>query len=76
MNNTRDEKRLIEFGMQIRKLRKAKKLTMKALAFEADIELSQIHRIEKGKINPTITTVLLLAETLAIHPSQLFEYYK
>jgi len=49
---------------------------MKALAFEADIELSQIHRIEKGKINPTITTVLLLAETLAIHPSQLFEYYK
>jgi transcriptional regulator with XRE-family HTH domain len=74
MNNTRDEIKLAAFGANIRRLRKAKKLTIKNLAFEADIELSQVHRIEKGKINPTLTTILLLAEVLKISPSQLFEY--
>jgi len=76
MNNTRDEKRIEEFGSQIRKLRKARKLSMEALAFEADIELSQIHRIEKGKINPTLTTILLLADALAVTPAKLFDYFK
>jgi transcriptional regulator with XRE-family HTH domain len=76
VNNTRDEKRLKEFGLQIRKFRKAKKLTLEGLAFEADIELSQVHRIEKGKINPTLTTILLLADALEISPSKLFDYYK
>jgi transcriptional regulator with XRE-family HTH domain len=74
MNNTRDEIKLAAFGANIRRLRKAKKLTIKNLAFEADIELSQVHRIEKGKINPTLTTILLLAEVLKISPSQLFDY--
>ena len=74
MNNTRDELRLAAFGANVRHLRKAKKLTIKGLAFEADIELSQIHRIEKGKINPTLTTILLLADALKISPAKLFEY--
>jgi transcriptional regulator with XRE-family HTH domain len=74
MNNTRDEKRLIEFGHQIRKLRQAKKLTLEALAFEAEIEISQVHRIEKGKINPTLTTILLLADALKVSPTKLFDY--
>jgi len=62
------------FGSQIRKLRKAKKWTMKDLAFEADVELSQIHRIEKGKINPTLTTILLLADALQIPATKLFDF--
>jgi transcriptional regulator with XRE-family HTH domain len=76
MNNTRDEKRLIEFGAQIRRLRKAKKLTMKGVAFDADIESSQVHRIEIGKINPTLTTILLLADGLEISPSRLSDYIR
>jgi transcriptional regulator with XRE-family HTH domain len=74
VNNTRDEIRIIAFGAHIRKLRKAKKMTMKNLAFDADVELSQIHRIEKGKINPTLTTILLLADALEVLPSKLFDY--
>lgn len=74
MNNTRDDKRMAAFGAYVRKLRKAQKLTMKELAFEADIELSQVHRIEKGLINPTLTTILVLADGLKIPPSQLFDF--
>lgn len=65
---------MIAFGAYIRKLRKAKDFTMKDLAFAADIELSQIHRIEKGKINPTLTTILLLSDALELAPSRLFEF--
>jgi len=74
MNNTRDDKRMSAFGAHLRKLRKAKNWTMKDLAFEADIELSQVHRIEKGKINPSLTTILLLADALGVHPTKLFEF--
>lgn len=74
MNNTRDEKRIKAFGQQVRHMRKAKKLTMKTLAFEADVELSQIHRIEIGKINPTLTTILLLADALKVSPSKLMDF--
>jgi transcriptional regulator with XRE-family HTH domain len=74
MNNTRDDKRMTAFGAHLRKLRKAKKWTMKDLAFEADVELSQIHRIEKGKINPTLTTILLLADALKVPAAGLFEF--
>ena len=36
------------------------------LAIEADMEISQVHRIEKGKINPTLTTLNALAKGLGI----------
>jgi transcriptional regulator with XRE-family HTH domain len=52
VNNTRDIDLLIRFGNHLRVLRKSKNLSLEKLALEADIELSQVHRIEKGKINP------------------------
>lgn len=74
MNNTRDEIRLKKFGENLRKLRKSRKLTMEALANLADIELSQVHRIETGKINPTLTTIMILADALAIAPAKLLDF--
>jgi transcriptional regulator with XRE-family HTH domain len=74
MNNTRDEIRLKEFGEHFRRIRKSKHFSQKDLAFEADIEVSQISRIENGIINTTVTTILLLAEALDIPPAKLFDY--
>jgi|HubBroStandDraft_6_1064221.scaffolds.fasta_scaffold323521_3 transcriptional regulator with XRE-family HTH domain len=74
MNNTRDEIRLKEFGEHFRRIRKSKKLSQKALAFEADIEVSQISRIENGNINTTVTTILLLAQAMDVPASKLFDF--
>lgn len=74
MNYLRDNKILIAFGNNVRKLRNAKKLSLEALAFEADVELSQIYRLEKGKINPTLTTILAIAKALDIEPAELFKF--
>ena len=74
MNKTRDEIKLKEFGENFRNLRRSMKLTQKALSLEAEIEVSQISRIETGKVNATVTTILQLSEAMNIHPSKFFDY--
>lgn len=71
MNNLRDKEILIDFGNKLNLLRTTKGLTLQELAFEADIELSQVHRVEKGKINPTLTTLNALAKGLGITLAEL-----
>ena len=74
MNNLRDKKLLIAFGLNLRKIRKNNKLTLEELAFEADIELSQVYRIEKGLVNPTLSTLNTLAKALKINLSELLNF--
>lgn len=71
MNNTRDEKILKRFGSNLKSIRKTKKLSLRKLADIADVDFSQIHRIEKGESNPTLTMVYALAEALNIKASEL-----
>lgn len=74
MNNLRDKKVLTAFGNNLRKLRQAKKLSMEELSYEVDVDLSQIYRIEKGLINPTLTTLNAIAKALDITLKDLFDY--
>jgi transcriptional regulator with XRE-family HTH domain len=71
MNNLRNQETLSKFGERLKTLRLTKGLTLEQLAFEADIELSQVHRVEKGKINPTLTTLIALAKGLGITLAEL-----
>jgi transcriptional regulator with XRE-family HTH domain len=71
MNNLRDQDVLIEFGNKLKDLRISKGLTLQQLAFEAEMEISQVHRVEKGKINPTLTTLNALAKGLGITLTEL-----
>jgi len=59
------------FGLNIRRLRKERKLSMQKLANIAEIEISQIYRIETGKINPKLTTILSIARALEVSPKEL-----
>jgi transcriptional regulator with XRE-family HTH domain len=72
MNNLRDKSTLESFGAKLKQLRLKKGLTLEQLAFEADIELSQVHRVEKGKVNPTLTTLIALAKGLGVKMSEIF----
>ena len=63
---------ILAFGQKVRSIRNDKNISMQYLANLADIEVSQIHRIETGKINPKLTTILILAKALNINPSEFF----
>jgi transcriptional regulator with XRE-family HTH domain len=74
MNRTRDEKVLKKFGAHLKSLREKKELSLRKLADQADVDFSQIHRIEKGESNPTLTMLISLAGALEIDITQLLEY--
>ena len=74
MNKKADKELRLAFGMQVKKLRLAKGYSMRGFANEADIEYSQVVRIENGIISPTITTVYKIAETLNVSFKELFDF--
>ena len=74
MNGTRDEKILKKFGKHLEKIRKEKNLSLRKLADNADVDFSQIHRIEKGKTNPSLTMLLALSEGLGIPIEKLIRF--
>lgn len=74
MNRNRDEKIIKGFGENLKKIRKSKKLSIRKLALEADMDFSQIHRIEKGESNPTLTTIFVLADALQVTPAILITF--
>lgn len=61
---SKDEKFLKEFGKNLQKLREAKGLSTRQFAYEADISHSSVGRLEAGLANPTMTTLVKLAEAL------------
>ena len=71
MDSSREEKIIKEFGKRLKKARTDKKLSVRALADIADMDFGNISEIENGKINPSITTVILLAEALEVDHSEL-----
>jgi len=74
MNSTRNEKTLKRFGKHLEKLRLDRNLSLRKLADIADIDFSQIHRIEKGETNPSLTMLLILAEALNVQVKDLLDF--
>ncbi len=71
-----DQEYIKAFGANLRKVRKAKNMTMEKLAEEAGLEYSQIARIELGQINTKITTVRAIAKGLNVSEQELFSFTK
>lgn len=65
---------IIEFGKNLRLIRKSKGISMEKLANLADFEYSQISRIELGQINTSLDTVFKLARALSIDAKELFDF--
>jgi len=71
MDQGREQKILNDFGERLKKFRTDKKLSLRALADIAEMDFGNINEIENGKINPSLTTIVLLAEALHIDPADL-----
>jgi transcriptional regulator with XRE-family HTH domain len=68
----RNDDFLIKIGNKIRDLRTAKDMTQMELAFKCnDMDYSQINRMELGKINFSISYLLLIAKALEVSPKKL-----
>ena len=69
-----DKDFLIRLGLRTSEIRKSKNISQENLAYNNDISLSQIARIETGATNPTACTLKVLAEGLGVHIEELFKF--
>lgn len=69
-----DEEGLTLLAKRLKEIRSENGYTQEGLAFESDLTLSQIARIETVKINPTVSTIFKIARTLNVPVSVLFEF--
>lgn len=64
MKYLRNEVEIKRFGKWVRQIRIAKNISQENLAYEAEIEYSQVSRIERGIINTCISQVFAIAKAL------------
>jgi transcriptional regulator with XRE-family HTH domain len=60
-------------GERVRALRLALELTQEELADRAKIDSKHVQLVERGRTNPTLSTVVGLADGLAVTLSELFD---
>jgi transcriptional regulator with XRE-family HTH domain len=63
-------------GQRIREIRKIKGFSQMQLANECDLELSTINRVELGKINASVSLLVLIASKLEVPPANFFIDYQ
>ena len=74
MKYLRNEVEIKHFGKWVRQIRIAKNISQENLAYDAEIEYSQVSRIERGIINTSISQVFAIAKALNIEPWVLFKF--
>jgi transcriptional regulator with XRE-family HTH domain len=58
-------------GRNVRRLRRQKGLTQEELAFEAEIDLTYMGGIERGKRNPSLLVMGRIADALSVSLTKL-----
>ena len=74
MKYKRNTKAVKLLGKRIRQLRVEQKISQAQLAFEADVRLSQIGRIERGEINTSFSTLVSIAKALDVSLKEFFDF--
>jgi transcriptional regulator with XRE-family HTH domain len=59
-------------GTNVRRLRVERKLTQEQLAHDAEIDLTYLGGIERGRRNPSVSVLGRLALSLGAHPRDFF----
>lgn len=69
-----DQEGVDAFIFRLVELRKMSGLSQRQLAYETGISQSYIGRLEKGKVNPTISVIFAIARALEIEPEEFFKF--
>ncbi|WP_165823915.1 helix-turn-helix domain-containing protein [Pseudochryseolinea flava] len=70
----RYQKHLIKLGKHIRTIRESHGISQEQLAADAEIPYSSVNEIEAGKTNPTVASLMAIAEALEISLSELVDH--
>lgn len=62
------------FGEHLTRLREAKGISIRELAARANLEYSQVQRIEKGKVNLSLSTIVALSEGLGVSKGKMMDF--
>ena len=63
-----------KFGKNLQRLRESKKLSLLNVSYNCAIDDSKISKIEHGRINITLSTMVELAKGLDVHPKKLLDF--
>jgi transcriptional regulator with XRE-family HTH domain len=63
----------MSIGENLKTVREAKKLSQKQVALSIDMDPSQYSKIEKGKTDPSVSTVEKISTALGVSLSELFQ---
>ncbi|MEO6521015.1 MAG: helix-turn-helix transcriptional regulator [Mucilaginibacter sp.] len=69
-----DKITLKQLGDRLKTLRLAKKLTFRKMALRCNVDFSDIQKIESGKVNITVITLIELAKALEVEPMELLNF--
>lgn len=58
-------------GSNVLKLRKRRGLSQEELAGDAEIDVTYLRGIERGRRNPSLMVMVRLADCLGVHPTKL-----
>ncbi len=67
------EEALVKIGLQIKKLREKKNIPQQDLAAACNFEKSNMSRIEAGRTNITISTLLKICEALKVEMKEVVD---
>ena len=70
----RPEDFLIKLGRRIVEIRKEKGIKQVDLAFESELDDGSLRRIEDGRTNPTVKTLIKIANGLGVEVKDLFDF--
>jgi transcriptional regulator with XRE-family HTH domain len=59
-------------GGNVRRLRQSRRMTQEELAFEAQIDLTYVGGIERGRRNPSLLVMARIARALSVPITKLF----
>lgn len=74
MNYSRDEATIKRLGANIKKIRTKNLLSQEELSYKADLDISQIGRIERGQVNTSVSVLQKIASALGVELKELFDF--
>lgn len=74
VTKVRNEKIIKAFGENVRRVRESKGMTKERLSDLAGIDRQQVIRVEKGTVNPTISTAYQIALALEVPLASLLDF--